>query len=80
MCRRREGRDSGIDIRHVNAEAEILLDLCEEGAEARMRRRRKRGDDAEDAAILRSHVLAAGGETEIDHVGDRAARRRGLIR
>ena len=45
-----------------------------------MRRRRQRGDDIEDAAILRPHLLAAGGETELDHFRDRPARRLGLLR
>ena len=72
LGRRRERARGGVAIRHVDAEAEVLLDLGEEARKARMRRRRQRGDDVEARAVMRAHLLAAGVEAEIDHVGDGA--------
>ena len=47
LGRRRERAGGGVAIRHVDAEAEVLLDLGEEARKARMRQRRQRGDDAD---------------------------------
>ena len=79
LGRGRERAGGGVAIRHVDAETEVLLDLREEPRKARMRRRCDRGDHAEGAAVGRAHLFAAGGQTKIDHLGDRAARRARLI-
>ncbi len=75
LRRRRDRAGRGVAIRHVDSEAEILLDLREVAGKARMRRRRERGDDVEARAVDALDLLAADVDAEIDHVGDRALRR-----
>ena len=68
LRRRRERACGGVAVRHVDAEAEILLDLGEEARETRMRQGRQRGDDAHVRAVMRGHFLRAGGQAKINHV------------
>ena len=53
LGRRRERTGRGVAIRHIDAEAEVLLDLGEEAGKPRMRQRRQRGDDADGAVPSR---------------------------
>src|SRR6185437_11420624 len=51
LRRGRERAGGGIAIRDINPKAEVLLDLGEEPAEARMRQRRQGRDDIKTLAV-----------------------------
>ena len=63
-----------VAIRHIDAEAEVLLDPGKKAGKARMRRRRNRSDDVKRAAVPCAHLLTARLETKIDHGRHRALR------